>query len=118
MFHKAAWECGLFVAALQMLAIVVVCYLRLVVEMYRRRAYTVGVLFTILFLLAGGGLSIGVFVGLPVGWKYSRDWGIRPWMAVWSLALVGSISNIVTAIWFRSMNSEEWFDLFGWLPPF
>ncbi len=115
---KQSWGCGLLVAGLQMLAVVLACYLRLVVELFRRREYTVGVLFAVLFLLVGGGWTLGALAGLPVGWRYARRWGLRPWMAVWSLALVGGLANIAAGGVLLKMSVPGWREWFGWLPPF
>ena len=105
---KQSWCCGLLVAGFQMLVIVLICYLRLVVEMFRRREYLVGALFAFMFLLVGGGWTLGVLAGLPVGWRYARRWGIRPWMAVWTLAMMCGLCNIAAAAWLHSLSVEQW----------
>ena len=115
---KQSWGCGVVVAGLQMLLVVLTCYLRLVVELFRRREYVVGVLFAVLLLFVGGGWTLGVLAGLPVGWWYARRWGIRPWMAVWSLALAGGLANLAVGGWLLAMPSGRWREWFGWVPPF
>lgn len=115
---KQSWGCGLLVAGLQMLLVVLACYLRLVLELFRRREYVVGVLFAVLFLFVGGGWTLGVLTGLPVGWRYSQRWGIRPWMVVWSLALVGGLANLTVGGWLLAMPAGRWREWFGWVPPF
>lgn len=115
---KQSWGCGLLVAGLQLLLVVLACYLRLVVELFRLREYVVGVLFAVLFLFVGGGWTLGVLTGLPVGWRYARRWGIRPWMAVWSLALAGGLTNLAVGGWLLAMPASRWREWFGWVPLF
>ena len=115
---KQSWVCGLLVAGFQMLAVVLACYLRLVVELFRRREYVVGGLFAVLFALVGGGWTLGVLAGLPVGWRYARLWGLRAWMAVWSLALAGGLANIAAAVWLSTLSLDRWREWFWWVPPF
>jgi hypothetical protein len=101
-----------------MLAVVLACYLRLIVELFRRREYVAGSLFAALFVLVGGGWAIGVLAGLPVGWRYAGRWGIRPWMTVWSVALAGGLANIVAGVWVSNLTVGRWQEWFGWVPPF
>jgi hypothetical protein len=115
---KQSWGCGLLVAGLQILGVVLICYIRLVLEMFRRREYLIGVLFSVLFLFIGGGWVLGVLTGLPVGWRNARRWDIRAWMVVWTLALVGGLANIAVGGLLLKMPIAEWREWFAWVPPF
>jgi hypothetical protein len=115
---KQSWGCGFMVAGIQLLLVVVACQLRLVIELFRRREYVVGALFALMFLFVGGGWTLGALVGLPVGWREARRWGIRPWMAVWSLALAAGLANIVIGGLLFNMSLVRWQQWFWWVPKF
>lgn len=87
------------------------------IELFRRREYVVGGLFAALFVLVGG-WTLGVPVGLPVGWRYARQWGIRPWMTVWYLALAAGVANLAAGVWLATLPMARWREWFGWVPPF
>ncbi|VTS06811.1 hypothetical protein [Tuwongella immobilis] len=115
---KQAWSTGFLVAGLELLVIALACFARLVIELFRRREVIVGVLFAGMLLMIGGGWVLGVLAGLPVGWRYTRQWGIRPWMVVWSLALIGGVGNILLGGMLLHMSVPDWKEWFGWVPPF
>jgi hypothetical protein len=118
MLTKQSWVFGLMVASLEMFAIALICYLRLVIELFRRREYVLGVILAVLFVFVGGGWTVGLVVGLPIGWLHALRGQIRAWLAVWSIALVAGIANLLIAIWMSQMTKAEWTNWFGWVPPF
>jgi hypothetical protein len=109
---KQSWGTGLVIAGVQLLLMVMACYLRLVVEMVRRREYTLGILFAGLFLLIGGGWAVGVLVGLPVGWRNATRWNLRGWMTFWTLALVLGLVNVGAGLVLLQLPVEQWREWF------
>ena len=113
---KTCWGHGLFVASLQCFLVVLACYLRFVVELFLRREFVLGVIFSILFMVVGAGWSVGVLAGVIVGWRQAREWKIRAWMTVWAIALLAAIINMALSVWLIHMTMADWQKWFGWLP--
>ena len=113
-----SWAYGFWFAGFQMLAIVMICYVRFVIELFRRGEKVYGWIFGICLVFIGGGWTIGVLAGLPLGWKYASKWKFNPWMVVWSLALVGSLANLLVGGLLLSLSLHNWRRYFGWVPSF
>lgn len=108
LFFQETWAVGLFLASLHFFAISLVCYLRLIAALFRHREYLVGVLLAAFFLVPGGGWVIGSVVGLCVGWRYSREWNIRGWLIVWSVALGIGAVDLALVVWLKDLSLENW----------
>lgn len=85
---------------------------------YRKGDTALGVPFTALLLLVGGGWVLGVLLGLTPGWVRARRWQARGFMAGWSLLSLLAAGDLALAVLMRKMSREEWRERFGRLPQF
>jgi len=112
------WAVGFLVTSLQLSALVMTGFLWLTFRAYRHGDTSVGVLFTVLLLLVGGGWVLGVLLGLILGWVLVRRWRVGWFMAWWSALILLTVANLTLAVVMRKMSREEWREWFGWLPEF
>ena len=115
---KQSWAYGFLLAALQAFLVTLLCYLRFVVELFRRREYLAGAVFATLFILVGGGWTLGVLAALPLGWRYAKRWEIRGWILLWSVSLVVGLMNLGAGVMLAKMSVESWLSRFSWVPVF
>jgi hypothetical protein len=113
---KNGWAVGFMVATLQLSAFVMAGFVWLTVRAYRRGDTAVGVLFTVLLVIVGGGWVAGVLLGLVFGWVWVRRWQVRQFMLWWSGLVWLLVGNFALSVAMRKMSVEEWQDWFGWLP--
>ncbi|MBX9579826.1 MAG: hypothetical protein K2X87_05910 [Gemmataceae bacterium] len=113
---KDRWTVGLMVAGLQLLVLVMAGYVWLAARAYRRGDKAIGVILTVLFLLAGGGWSVGVPLALALGWASARRWQVGWFMAAWTLVILLAAADIALAAVMKGMSLDEWRAAFGWLP--
>ncbi|MBA4192628.1 MAG: hypothetical protein C0467_32065, partial [Planctomycetaceae bacterium] len=69
---KNGWAAGFLVASLQLCVFIMIGFVWLTVHAYRSGDAAIGVLFTILILIVGGGWMAGVVLGLVFGWIWVR----------------------------------------------
>jgi ABC-type Mn2+/Zn2+ transport system permease subunit len=112
------WAVGFLIAALQLSVFTLAGFVWLTARAYQRGDTAIGVLFTVLLLLIGGGWVLGVLLGLILGWVRVRRWQAREFMAGWSLLFLLAAGNLALAVLMRKMSREEWREWFGWLPQF
>ncbi len=113
---KNGWAGGLLIASLQLSVLVMAGYVWLTVRAFRRGETAVGILFSALGFLVGGGWCAGVLLGLVFGWVWVRRWNALPFMIVWSTLVALVIGNFALACVMKKMSLDEWRVYFGWLP--
>ena len=115
---KNGWAVGFLITSLQLMAFVMAGYLWLTVHAFRKGETSIGVIFTILLVIIGGGWTLGVVLGLIVGWTKARRWQIRGFMAGWTTLILLALINLAISAVMRKMSMEDWREWFGWLPGF
>src|SRR5262245_19559043 len=98
--QEEAWLHGLGIAFLELAALVAICYLGLVVFFFSKREIGIGVLCTFFFVCTGL-LPFGVLLALVFGWLKAAQWGLKAFMAVWTLLVVMTALNLVALLMLR-----------------
>ena len=112
---KGAWAAGFLVAELQLTAPVLAGLVWPTVRAYRRKDTATGLRLTVLLALGPGGWSVGVPLGLILGWASARRWQVWRLMAGWSALVLTVRANFALAAAMKRMPVEEWSRCFGWL---
>lgn len=63
-----------------------VCYVMVVVEMFRRGDQTMGIICAVGFFVCG----IGLLVAFVYGWMKSQEWGLKNVMLVWTGCIIAN----------------------------
>ena len=115
---KQSWANGFLLAFLQLSALVLVCYVVMIVRLFRRKERALGWLCALLNLMIGGGQVVGVLIGLIFGWMKARAWGIRTFMAFWTALFLLALLNLAALFVALQLSKSDWQDYLGWLPSF
>ena len=104
---KNGWAVGFLLASLELCVLVMTGFLWLTIRAYRRGDTAIGALFTVLWILVGGGWVLGVILGLLFGWIWVRRWQAGWFMCGWSLLIFLAAGNLALAIVMKKMSQEE-----------
>jgi hypothetical protein len=67
---------------------VLVCYVILTIQFFRKGITAIGLLCATCLLLIGGGLLLGVPVSLIMGWSKVRQLGVKSLMIVYTILVI------------------------------
>ena len=89
----------LLVAALTGLA-VLVCFILVLVEMFKRQATGIAIACIVLFFCSG----VGQLIAFVYGWIKAREWNLQKIMMVWTGCLAVNVITLAIAIsiWFAA----------------
>jgi hypothetical protein len=109
---QMAWQRALGLALLQMLIPVLLGYAGLTIAFFRRRELAPAILCTFCAVLCPA-LPVGVLIALAFGWLHAARWGMRPFMALWTVLVVLVFLDWVAAAAFRDLDGATLQRLFG-----
>jgi hypothetical protein len=104
-FWEMVWRHAFGIAFLELSAIVLVGYVGLVIQFFRKGDVSAGILCTFCLMLCGL-MPIGVLLALLFGWLRAGRWQMRSFMAFWTGLVVLAAFNIVAIIVLRSLDDS------------
>jgi hypothetical protein len=111
-FWELVWRHAFGIAFLELAAMILVGYVGLVVQFFRKKDVSAGILCTFCLILSCL-LPIGVLLALLFGWLRAGRWQMRSFMAFWTGLVALAAFNFVAIIILRSLDDSSLRMLFG-----
>jgi fructose-specific phosphotransferase system IIC component len=109
---ELAWRRALGLALLQLLIPVLLGYAGLTIAFFRRRELAPGILCVCCAVLCPG-LPVGLLIALAFGWLHAARWGMRPFMALWTVLVAIACLDVVAVAALRDLDGATLQRLFG-----
>src|SRR5215469_18799067 len=107
-----AWRVGLGIALLELTTLIMAGYLGLVIQFFRRREISFGLICTFC-LVCPPAVFLGVPLALLFGWLRAGRWQLRAFMSLWTGLVFLAGLNIGAVVVLRSLDASTIYWLFG-----
>lgn len=96
---------ALALALLHLLVPILLGYVGLTVAFFRRREFAPGILCVVCAVFCPG-LPVGILIALAFGWLHARRWGVRSFMALWTVLLAVVCLDWVVIVAYPNLPGE------------
>jgi hypothetical protein len=110
--QEMVWRQGLLIALFELMALIMIGYVGMVIQFFRRGAISYGLICTFC-LVCPPAVFFGVLFVLLFGWLQAGRWQLRAFMGLWTGLVLLAVLNVAAIVILRSLDVGTRWWLFG-----